>query len=102
MNHTCLGLGIKYYPLNMGIVISQYKGPYEPTRMTFDGSCHCFPQDLLLLLSRWTMQAVIWGAHPRNNLRRNSSFVSVWRLQENWTFGVDGELRVKETYIPEN
>eukprot|EP00434_Breviolum_minutum_P029466 symbB.v1.2.026056.t1/scaffold2576.1/size75980/1 len=29
-----------------------------------------------------TAQAVIWGAHPRNNLRRNSSFVSVWRLQE--------------------
>ncbi|CAJ1450212.1 unnamed protein product, partial [Effrenium voratum] len=27
-------------------------------------------------------QATIWGAHPRNNLRRNSSFVSVWRLKE--------------------
>jgi hypothetical protein len=27
-------------------------------------------------------QAVIWGAHPRNNLRRNSSFVSVWRLKD--------------------
>lgn len=32
-----------------------------------------------------TAQAVIWGAHPRNNLRRNSSFVSVWRLKEDGT-----------------
>ncbi|CAK9009479.1 Neutral ceramidase B (N-CDase B) (NCDase B) (Acylsphingosine deacylase 2B) (N-acylsphingosine amidohydrolase 2B) [Durusdinium trenchii] len=28
------------------------------------------------------VQATIWGAHPRNNLRRNSSFVSVWRLKD--------------------
>ncbi|CAE7457739.1 Tars1 [Symbiodinium natans] len=27
-------------------------------------------------------QATIWGAHPRNNLRRNSTFVSVWRSED--------------------
>ncbi|CAE7176860.1 unnamed protein product [Symbiodinium pilosum] len=37
-------------------------------------------------------QATIWGAHPRNNLRRNSTFVSVWRSEDgksNWKMVAD-------------
>jgi len=28
------------------------------------------------------VQVTIWGAHPRNNLRRNSTFASVWRSED--------------------